>query len=47
MIKEIKMGNISQKFMINSIFHYRGSTWLNINDEILHRENINKLKGLI
>lgn len=29
------------------IFHYRGSTWLNINDEILHRENINKLKNLI
>lgn len=29
------------------IFHYRGSTWLNINDEILHKENINKLKDLI
>ena len=29
------------------MFHYRGSTWLNINDEILHKENINKLKGLI
>lgn len=31
----------------NSIFHYRGATWLNLNDEVLHKENLCKLKELI
>lgn len=45
--KRNKDGKYFAEIYDNIIFHYRGSTWLNINDEILHIENINKLKGLI
>ena len=45
--KRNKDGKYFAEIYDNTFFHYRGSTWLNLNENTVHKENINKLNELI
>jgi len=45
--KRNKDGKYFAEIYDNTFFHYRGSTWLNLNENTIHKENMNKLIELI